>query len=315
MVNNDRKNELTRMITKMAQDEQKKGNVVGIYLNSFTEKEEKKIEIVFVVDEMTEEWEELRQEHFHQTTVTARVHNIKISPSVVHASEFSRVYMHHREAILAQELKNSFIIYDGNSEWGKEEHLLEELRESYLGDKKLPFYKNRLEISPKLIQKIRHGLRTGKRIHLFGNREGELCLSKAEESHIVNPSELTANEKLNQIRNLLLRYSIELERGLPHWDSQASGFVNQYIVCDAENFKLFQELQSKTTSSKYKLDRIFNQMKQSSITSFTEEEKTEFFSKCLSHLEKGFEKIHSMDYLNEGEKETYQKLKSMGERK
>lgn len=56
-------------------------------------------------------------------------------------------------------------------------------------------------------------------------------------------------------------------------------------------------------------------MKQSTSISSTEEEKAEFFAKCLSYLEEGFEKIHPIDYLDGEEKEIYQKLKSMGGKK
>ena len=62
MVNNDRKNCLTRIITKMARDEIQKGAVVGMYLNAFTEDDEKTIKIVSVVDEFTEAWENFKKE-------------------------------------------------------------------------------------------------------------------------------------------------------------------------------------------------------------------------------------------------------------
>ncbi len=313
MVNNDRKNELTRMITKMATDEKKKGHVVGMYLNAFQEDDEKKIEIVSVIDEMTKEWEELKKGH---STVMACVHHIKIFPSVVHASEFSRVYLGYQEALLAQQLKNAYIIYDGKSEWGQEEHFLEELRESYLDDKYLTFYRNRLEISPKLIQMIHRNLRTGSKAFLFSDRTEEVHLSKAEASHLVDKKQLTVDKKLQQVRDLLLRYRIELEKGLPQCDLQTSSFITgQYIACNDENLKLFQKLQAKTTAFNYKLDDIFKQMRLFKEDQFTEEEKTEFFSRCLSYLERGFEHINPIDYLMVEEQASYQKLKSMGERK
>lgn len=316
MVNNDRKNCLTRVITKMSKDALKKGNVVGIYLHAFTEENEKQIEIVSVVDEITEEWERLWKEQPYQRMVTARVHNIEVFPSVVQASQFSRICMHHREEVLAQELKNSYIIYDGESEWEEAEKFLEDLRESFLNDKDLPFYKNRLEISPKLIKNIRQELLRRRRIYLFRNNERELRLSRNEENRIVDKNRLRADKKLYQIQDLLSRYSdFELGEGFPHYDSEKSDFTNQYLVLDDENLKLFQKLQAKTTSSNYDLDHIFEQMKQSPNDQFTEEEKQEFFSRCLSYLEEGFEKIHPIDYFEEEERETYQKLKSIGEKK
>ena len=317
MVNNDRRNELTRVITKMAGDELQKGNVVGMYLHAFTEKNQKKIEIVSVVDEITEEWESLWKEQPYQRKVFAMVHNIEIFPSVVEASQFSKVCMHHQEAVLAQELKNSYIIYDGKSEWGEEdEKFLEDLRESFLNDRGLPPYKNRLEISPKLIKNIRQSLGTRRMVHLFRNGERKLRLSRNEEDRIVDKNRLRTDKKLYQIADLLSRYDVfESGDGFPHWDVQTSDFVDQYIICDDENFNLFQKLQAKTTASNYDLDHVFEKMKQTPNDQFTEEAKKEFFSKCLAYLEEGFEAIHPIDYFEGEEKETYQKLKSMYEKK
>ena len=77
---------------------------------------------------------------------------------MIQSDQFSWVYMNHQEAVLAQRLKNSYIIYDGPCEWYSGEKLLSDLQQSYLEDDDLTFYKNRLEISPKIIKKIRQSL-------------------------------------------------------------------------------------------------------------------------------------------------------------
>jgi len=164
MVNNDKNNELTGTIIQMAKGELQKGNVVGMYLNSFTESSGKKIELVSVVDQITEKWESLWNDRCYQRMGATRVHNIKIFPSVIPASQFSKICMHTRERVLAQELKNAYIIYDGRSKWEEGNKFLEDLREAFLKDEDLPFFKNRLEISPKLIKIIRQGLITDKRV-------------------------------------------------------------------------------------------------------------------------------------------------------
>ncbi len=157
MIRNDKDNELTKTITNMAKESIQRGNVFGIYINSFTEEQQQKIDIVSVVDEVTENWESQYDRNFNPRIVVPNVHNIRIMQSVITESQFPWVYMEYQEAILAQELKNSYIIYNGCSE-EEGEKTLEDYQKFYLQDDQLTIYKNRLEISPQIIKKIRQGI-------------------------------------------------------------------------------------------------------------------------------------------------------------
>lgn len=298
MINNDKNNSLTKTITSIAQEQIKKGDVQGIYLKGYRIHQKNKIEIVSVVESITREWENLWKNQYYTTMSSAKVHNIEICPTVVPMMNFSKVYMHSRETLLAQELKNSHIIYDVEPSWYNNDlKLLADLQESYMKDDSLTFFKNRLVISPKLIKKIKDGLKCGKPVQL----------SRENKRHIQDKEALTTQHKIYQILELLTRYdAYEKEDGCLLWNDSTSSFDPTYIACDINNLRIFQRLQQKTTASKYSLEPVFMEMRKTQIPA-SEEKRKEFFGECLSYLVQGFEKINPLDYL-EGEEKIYQEL-------
>ena len=193
VINDDKDNEFTRAIIGMAQKQIKRGNVEGIYIQSYQNRKRDnqiEVELTTIIDEVTLNWQD--EIFWDGDSRYIKVRNMRVTNNIEIGYNFSSICMHVREAKLEKKKKNAKIIYD---KVGK----LKGYKEIYDEDNNIPLYINRIEISPKLIKKIRTGISYKK----------EVKIPNTTTTHYVNPLAMGTDDKITQIKNLLYRYHYE----------------------------------------------------------------------------------------------------------
>ncbi len=308
-INNDKSNELAITITSICRDLIQKGNVTGIYLNSFLDRknQQNKIEIICVVDQITEEWKKI-QDRRGEPTIYSNIHNLKVYFSnsfIMKKDDFTKCYMTRFEMMRAQELKNGYIVYDTEGREAYEDaKILTGLQKSFLSDQSLPRYKNHVEISPAILRRIKEGILSKEPIHLTNNVK----------HRIVNQFEYPVIQRVLQVKELLDQYHrYETKDGAPSWDFNDRTSYSEYIVCSNENLQLFKKsLEEPNIYYDYELGTVFDKMEKTK-TKPVEEDQVPFFQSCLAFLEKDF--IHgAMEYLSDEEKEIYLTLSNSSQK-
>ena len=285
MINNDKDNEFARTIIGMSQIQIKHSNVIGIYIQSYQNKKSNNIEVelITVVDKVIPNWEE-----DYGDPIYIKVRNMRVTNRIRNDSDFSHVYMHAREVILAQELKNSEILYD-------KEGKLKEYKKIYDKDNSLPLYANRIEISPKLMKRIKTGI----------IKKEIVSIPNTMATHYVNPLAMTAYGTIAQIKEILGRYCYESSDEFHPLD---------YVVCNKGNLENFQNSQKNLQNNWYKYDAYYaiDELETSKKMQpvFSTMERKEFYKQCLALLESQIASIDISNHLNETELRIYRELKA-----
>lgn len=289
-INNDKNNELTKTIISIAQSRIQSGNVVGIYISCYKNEQnnnQTQIEVTTVVNEDASF--DLAKEHNQNSnkSIYTRVRNIIVKDYIEFEWRFSSTYMHWREKTLAQELKNAIIIYDKDG-------FLESYKQTYDKDESLKTYTNRVEISPKLIEKIKHGI----------NSEINMQIPNTLTTHLVNLLARTSHNIIQQIELLLYQYDFETNEVYS---------PTYYIICNDENLEQFKVIHQQMKDNyrrydvRYALDSMLTT--NDSNSSLHTIKRPKFYQQCLQYLEEELHFINVVDYLDDELIEIYYRLK------
>lgn len=287
IINNDKNSELTKAIINIARRQIKKGNVEGIYISAYLTSNKRKnqpqITVTSVISEISEDWSDDFDGRY--TDRYLQVRNIQIHTDFSQMQDFTLYMMERREFILGQELKNAYIVYDKNSK-------LIEYKKSYDKEESLPLYKNRIEISPKLIKKIRQGI-----FYQAVNMD----ISETMTLHYVNPYRMTSDNMIEQIKSVMHHYKYETNEIYS---------PRSYIICDEENLNILKSylMKKKENQVKYhnSLISMMRREDRKGINSTMERE--EFYQECITFLEEQIPHINVKNYLDREEIETFDRI-------